>query len=166
MHTARESVVFWLDERANNTFDVCAKRLYENTAGEIEGAIIDVLAVRRNNERYTGLTKIRLEEYRRSCVYVDVDLTKVGSADDETERLPHAFVRARINKQDRDSKGRSRQVTTWVEQKLPRGFTICARNLARGVLDAKHTIQNHWIAVHDVADEQDSSVCREGLADT
>lgn len=165
-HTARESVVSWLDERANNTFDVCAKRLYEKTPGKIEGAGIDVLSVARNDKRYTGLTKIRLEEYGRGCVYVDVDLTKVGSADDETEQLPHVFVQARINKQDRNSEGLSPQVAAWVEQKLTRGFTVCAKNLARGVFDAKHTIQIHWIAVNDVASEQDSSVCREGAADT
>lgn len=161
-HTARESVISWINQRGNSTFDVCVKRLYEKTPGKIEDAGVDVVSFRRD-KRYSGLAKIQLGDYGRGCVYVASDLTKVGSADDETTTLPMILVQARINRNDRGADGRSPQVTAWVEQKLARGFTVCAKNLARAVWPAKHTIQIHWIAVHDVPVGMDSSLCRDGV---
>lgn len=161
-HTPRESVLSWIDEKEDNKFEVCAKRLYEKTKGTIEDAGVDVVSIRRD-KRFTGLTKIKLGEYGRGCVYVDGDLTKIGQADDDLDELPMVFVQSRINRLDHGDDGTGPQVVAWVEQKLARGFTVCAKNLGRGVRQARHTIQIHWIAVHEVAAGMDSSVCRDGV---
>lgn len=161
-HTARETAISWIEERAEDRFAVCAKRVYEKTEGVIEDAAIDVLSLARN-KRYSGLASVRLGEYGRGCAFVDADLTKVGAADDGTRGLPRVFVQARMHREDRGRSGQGPRVVAWVEKRIGRGFTVCAKNVARGRREAKRSVAVHWVAVHRVGVGMDRSVCRDGV---
>lgn len=164
-HTSQESVVSWVEELNNATFLMCSRRLYPKTEGKIEDVNMDVISISRN-KRYTGLTKIRLGDYGRGCVFVVTDLTKLDAADELQPDAWHIFVQARPNKKDIEGDGGLPLMAAWVEHKEGDGFTVCAKNLARGVHSAKHTIHIHWLAVRDAEKGDENKVCREGAVTT
>lgn len=163
-HMPQESVISWMEEQNNETFLACSRQLYTKTKGTIEDVNVDAVSVGRNKE-YTGLTKMRLGDHGQGCVFVVTDLTRLDAAD-ELEDAWHIFVQARVNKKDRKKDGNVPLVAAWVEYREGDGFTVCAKNLARGTHDAKHTIQIHWIAVRDMEMGGKNKVCRVGETTT
>lgn len=160
-HTSHESVISWMEEQDNATFLACSRRLYPQTKGGIEDVNMDMISMSRNKE-YTGLSKIRLGDYGRGCVFVATDLTRLEAADELQEKAWQIFVQARMNKKDREANGSVPLITAWVEHREGDGFTVCAKNLVRGTHDAKHTVQIHWVVVQDMAMGEKNKVCRKG----